>query len=187
MINNLLGQDVATVSATEKSDEELETIVAPKNENVKIFEIPAITGLELTKDNFFERANFDGNKYDFVNFLTKGGLTSDDIFIIKEIQKRQIPINVLRTNTEAASEKGDCEEIEKALDKIRRSLKSKMEKYGVNLDKLSIYCVDNKRKLEFDLRRSIKKVMESLPPQKQEILRCGLDDLLLTEVNTNSL
>ena len=85
LINNLLGQEVETVSGTEKSDERVEMFVAPKNKHVKLFEIPAITGLGLTRDNFFEKLNFNSNKYDFIVFVTKQALNSDDYFLVKEI------------------------------------------------------------------------------------------------------
>ena len=182
LINNLLGQDVANVTGTEKSDEEVEIFVAPKNEHVKLFEIPAITGLELTRDNFFEKANFDSNKYDFVVLLTKQALNSDDYFLVKEIQGRQIPMTILHTNTYAALQTNSGQDVEASLEKKRTSFTSKLRKAGVDAAKIPVYFVENTQLHEFELKQSTDHVLNMLPEEKKQMLLGALDDTLLTEV-----
>ena len=182
LINNLLGQEVATVSATDKSEEEVEIFVAPRNENVKFFEIPAITGLGLTRDNFFEKANFDSYKYDFVVLLTKQALNSDDYFLVKEIQGRQIPMTILHTNTYVALPTNGGEDVEAFLKKKRTSFTSRLKKAGVDAAKIPIYFVENTQIHEFELKQSINNVLHMLPEEKKQMLQIALNDNLLTEV-----
>ena len=182
LINNLLGQDVATVSATEKSDEGVEMFVAPKNENVKLFEIPAITGLELTRDNFFEKANFDSDKYDFIVFVTKQALNSDDYFLVKEIQGRHIPITILHTNTYVALPTNGGEDVEAFLEQKRTSFTSKLRKAGVDAAAIPVYFVENTQIHEFELKQSTNHVLNMLPEEKKQMLQSALDDNLLIEV-----
>ena len=182
LINNLLGQDVATVSATEKSEEEVEIFVASRNENVKLFEIPAITGLGLTRDNFFEKANFDSNKYDFIVFLTKQALNSDDYFLVKEIQRRQIPMTILHTNTYVALPTNGGEDIEAFLEQKRTSFTSRLRRAGVDAAAIPVYFVENTQIHEFELKQSINNVLDMLLEEKKQMLQSALDDTLLIEV-----
>ena len=182
LINNLLGQEVATVTGTEKSDEEVEIFVAPKNEHVKLFEIPAITGLGLTRDNFIEKANFDSNKFDFIVFLTKQALSSDDYFLIKEIQGRQIPMTILHTNTYVALQTNNGEDVEAFLDQKRTSFTSRLRKAGVDAAAIPVYFVENTQIHEFELKQSTDHVLNMLPEEKKQMLLSALDDTLLTEV-----
>ena len=182
LINNLLGQEVATVSGTEKSDERVEMFVAPKNKHVKLFEIPAITGLELTRDNFFEKSNFDSNKYDFIVFLTKQVLNSDDYFLVKEIQQRHIPMIILRTNTYVALPTNGGEDVEAFLEQKRTSFTSRLRRAGVDAAAIPVYFVKNTQIHEFELKQSIISVLDMLPEEKKQMLQIALNDNLLTEV-----
>ena len=182
LINNLLGQDVATVSATENSEEEVEIFVAPKNENVKFFEIPAITGLGLTRDNFFEKSNFESNKYDFIVFLTKQALNSDDYFLVKEIQGRQIPMTIVHTNTYVALETNNGEDVEAFLDQKRTSVTSKLRRAGVDAAAIPVYFVENTQIHEFELKQSINNILDMLAEEKKQMLQSALDDNWLIEV-----
>ena len=182
LINNLLGQEVAIVTGTEKSDEGVEIFVAPKNEHVKLFEIPAITGLGLTRDNFFEKANFDTNKYDFIVFLTKQVLNSDDYFLVKEIQQRHIPIIILHTNTYVELQTNNGEDIEAFLEQKRTSFTSRLRRAGVDAAAIPVYFVENTQIHEFELKQSINNVLDMLPDEKKQMLQCALDDNLLIQV-----
>ena len=182
LINNLLGQEVATVSGTEKSDERVEMFVAPKNKHVKLFETPAITGLELTRDNFFEKTNFNSDKYDFIVFVTKQALNSDDYFLVKEIQGRQIPMTILHTNTYVALQTNGGEDVEAFLDQKRTSFTSRLRRAGVDAAAIPVYFVENTQIHEFEMKQSINNVLDMLPEEKKQMLQIALNDNLLTEV-----
>ena len=182
LINNLLGQDLATVSATETSEEKLEIFRAPKNESVKFCEIPGISGLRFTRENFFEMVNLQENQYDYVFFVTKGTFNSDDLFLLKTLQKMEIPLCILRTNIQLAFENANVADMDTFLDKNRSSLTSKLRKAGVDVDTAPVFFVENNRKIDFELKQSINRMLEALPKQKNSIIRAVLDEILITEV-----
>ena len=188
-INKVLGEDVAQVSFTEKSEERFEEYLSPLNDSIKFYEIPAITGLEFNRDNFFEKANFPANRYDYVFFITKDKRSSDDYFLLQELQKRQFPFSILRTHIDEVVDKarnraqGSNVEENMVLEQTRQTMKDKMESRGVNSEAVEIHLIDNSVPSNFDFQAAIRQMQDSLPDQKAQLMQGTLLSVLSNEVS----
>ena len=184
-INNLLGENVAVHDDSEALT--VKQYAAPKNEAVKVFEIPAIDGDDILKDSYFEETIIDDMSFDFVFFVTKDKLGRDDCWVIKEFQNMQVPVIILRSfmdfTLETAKRKNAEVEFDFVSEKVCNSLRERLERIEVLSDQISIHVIANHDVFEFDLCKSVRSMVELIANEKKDFLRLALNDDLITEVS----
>ena len=186
-INNLLGDNVAVHDDSEALT--VKQYAAPKNEAVKVFEIPAIDGDDILKDSYFGETIIDANNFDLVFFVTKDKLGRDDCWVIKRFQEMEVSVTILRSYMDVtlknAKRKSAGVELDIGIvsEKTSNSLRETLNKHKVFPENSPIHLIANHDVFEFDLCESVRSMVELIADEKKKCLRSALNDDFFTQVS----
>ena len=72
----------------------------PKNEKLRILDIPGVGTLEFTRENYLQKVEF--NKYDFYIILSADRFTEDDLWLGKQIKEAGKDFFFVRTKVDVS-------------------------------------------------------------------------------------
>uniref|UniRef100_A0A8C6SMF2 IRG-type G domain-containing protein n=1 Tax=Neogobius melanostomus TaxID=47308 RepID=A0A8C6SMF2_9GOBI len=183
LVNALRGikngtEGAAKTGAMETTMEPTEYI-HPKNNNIRIWDLPGIGTVNVTADKYLEYVGFE--KYDFFIIVSRDRFTENDAKLAKEIQKMKKKFYFVRSRIDESiqGEKEDNPNLneENLLNQIRENCREGLKKVG--LESPMVFLVSGKKLQLYDFNKLWETLNEDLPELQRDVLLLALPNISL--------
>ncbi|PWH86618.1 GTPase [Brumimicrobium oceani] len=161
MINAIAGEHIAEVGEIETTMNVNEPI---ESNGLLFYDLPGCSTSKFPKEGYIEA--FNVQEFDCVILVTSDRFFEDDLYLIKELIKIEIPVFTVRTKIDFAIERGmkrgvpEGETLKKVRDNIAENLKG--------IDVKGIYLTSADYPKEYDFSKLLEDVFFSLNDFKKE-------------------